>query len=226
MPQVQMLCLANSRKHSNRCVAGLTMVGSGWVRPVSDLPDCSLRHAHYTCEGGHKAALLDILSINLIHHEPRPHQPENWRIGSNRWRFVGSMSSAKAATFLAPYLIAGPDLLGNSLDRIPYVELSARPGTASLAMVEPNRIRWDIRSRGPGNRRVRARFELAGGEFNLSVTDPEFEFMLIRLNDGLHDNAAVGFTSDQRIMLTISLGEPFEGDCYKLVVAVIALDRS
>ncbi len=221
-----MLCLANSRKHSNRCVAGLAMVGSGWVRPVSDLPDCSLRHAHYTCEDGHKAAPLDIVSIDLTHHDPRPHQPENWRIASNRWRFVRAIPSDKAATFLAPYLSAGPDLLGNSRDRIPYTELSARPGTASLAIVEPNRIRWDITSRGPGNRRVRARFNLAGEEYNLSVTDPEFEFMLIRVNDGLHDNAAVGFKNEQRIMLTISLGEPWEGDCYKLVAAVLALDGS
>lgn len=35
------ICLANSRKYQNRCIAGLTPAGR-WVRPVSKLPDGSV----------------------------------------------------------------------------------------------------------------------------------------------------------------------------------------
>lgn len=225
MPRVELLCLANSRKHSNRCVAGLALDGSGWVRPVSDLPDGSLKPTHYRCDDGEKAALLDVLCVDLSRPERQAHQPENWRMGTERWRRARIMPAAEALCFLKPYLVTEPNLLGNALDRVPYAQLTGQPGTASLALVEPAGLQWVITSPVPGSRRVRASFELGGGRYNLMVTDPEFEFTLIPLADGRYDNEAVGIKRDQRPFFTISLSEPFKGDCYKLVAAVIVLPR-
>ena len=67
-----------------------------------------------------------------------------------------------------------------------------------------------------------------GGRFGLSVTDPNFTR---RALDALKDkprgqwyaNRDIGISEDQRLLLTVSLGEEYNGYRYKLVAAVIGL---
>ncbi|MFO7906187.1 MAG: hypothetical protein R6U98_26250, partial [Pirellulaceae bacterium] len=35
----EFICLANSRKHGGRCIAGIERRSGKWIRPVSDLDD-------------------------------------------------------------------------------------------------------------------------------------------------------------------------------------------
>ncbi|MBD0345112.1 MAG: hypothetical protein ICV63_09890, partial [Coleofasciculus sp. Co-bin14] len=35
----QIICLANSWKHGDRCIAGINSLKGQWIRPVSHLPD-------------------------------------------------------------------------------------------------------------------------------------------------------------------------------------------
>jgi hypothetical protein len=89
---VRMVCLANSRKRSGRCIAGMARFADGslrWARPVSNRPDGAVSHQERRISGV-EPELLDILEISLA--EPRPHQyqTENWLLdGSKRWRLVG-----------------------------------------------------------------------------------------------------------------------------------------
>jgi hypothetical protein len=64
---------------------------------------------------------------------------------------------------------------------------------------------------------VQGRFRHAGKEYRLWVTDPEYERTYLAKADGHYE---IG-----ECFLTVSLGEPHEGDCYKLVAAVIERDR-
>lgn len=57
--------------------------------------------------------------------------------------------------------------------------------------------------------------------YDLSVTDPKWEARLRDLPEGLHDRARGGISGGDSVFLTISLGEPFQGSCFKLVAAVI-----
>lgn len=66
---------------------------------------------------------------------------------------------------------------------------------------------------GNPKRRIQARFSFDGNEYALWVTDPIVEREYLAREDG---DYSLG-----KSYLTISLGEPFEGHCYKLVAAVI-----
>lgn len=35
----QIICLANSWKRGDRCIAGINLLKAQWIRPVSSLPD-------------------------------------------------------------------------------------------------------------------------------------------------------------------------------------------
>src|SRR5215469_11888402 len=87
------LCLANSRKISGRCVAGKEIENEqigGWVRPVSGRPNAELSEYDRRYENGTDPKILDIVRIPMI--EPRPHafQTENHLIDENvYWTLVG-----------------------------------------------------------------------------------------------------------------------------------------
>ena len=70
---------------------------------------------------------------------------------------------------------------------------------------------------GNNKRRVQGRFSHAGKEYALWVTDPHVERRYLAKLDGSY---GVG-----ECYMTISLGEPYQDACYKLIAAVIASDR-
>ena len=62
-------------------------------------------------------------------------------------------------------------------------------------------------------RRVQARFSHSGWEYRLWVTDPGYERKYLAQPDGDH---LIG-----DCFITVSLGEPFNDACYKLVAAIL-----
>jgi len=97
MASLDFVCLANSRKHNGRCVAGITTAGN-WIRPVSSEPDGTLYSPDYTCSDGSEPALLDVIRLEAF-PRPEPHQPENWRISGAQWQHLGRLSSQKARSW-------------------------------------------------------------------------------------------------------------------------------
>jgi hypothetical protein len=88
MPEIEMVCLANSRKHQGRCVAGLITDGSAWIRPVSSAADGSLFPSHYILQDGTETQVMDVVHLEVRQHRPENHQPENWVIGKSKWQLV------------------------------------------------------------------------------------------------------------------------------------------
>lgn len=75
------LCLANSKKKSGRCVAGRevkTGGAGGWVRPVSSRPMEEVSETERQYEDGTDPKVLDVIEIPLIKHKPHACQTENW----------------------------------------------------------------------------------------------------------------------------------------------------
>ncbi len=66
---------------------------------------------------------------------------------------------------------------------------------------------------GNPKRRVQAKFSFGGTRYAIWVTDPVIERSYLARNDGDY------FLPES--YLTISLGETYEGRCYKLIAAVI-----
>ena len=229
MPILQMICLANSRKHQGRCIAGLRTDGRGWIRPVGDSGDGALFPDEYMLQYGTEPQALDMLSIDVVEPRPEPHQPENWLIGRRRWRLLARPAPREVVRILRSHLARGPGLFGDESDRIPFAAFSQAPAPASLALVVPTDLRWRVLfTRYSSRPRVRACFTLAGAHYDLGVTDPICEMRLYGLPPGLHPLSAAGFSDDDRILLTISLGEPFGEDacCYKLVAGVTVVPSS
>ena len=84
----RIICLANSRKMSGRCVAGLELEGgqiSGWIRPVSSRPNGEILLYDQNLVDGSKD-LLDILEIPMLEPCPDGCQTENHLIdGEHYW---------------------------------------------------------------------------------------------------------------------------------------------
>lgn len=102
------------------------------------------------------------------------------------------------------------------------------PAKTSLALIEPLEIMWVIKEAYRGNkiyRQTRASFRLKNQRYNLLVTDPLLEQQLAHLPYGSHQLGAARVLANERLFFTISLGEPFNGVCFKLVAAAIILPR-
>lgn len=221
MSTVEVICLANSWKHGGRCVAGLRTDGGGWVRPVSDEPEGVLQSWHYTLAKGQEAAPLDVLRMQLVGPHPTLHHPEDWLMGCGQWERSKKLSPPNVRTLLQNSLAAGPELLGDRSGKIAYASLQKNLAAASLALVRPEALSWQIGRTATGKRQIRAVFRLADADYNLPLTDPVWKTRLAVLPEGRHSWKVAG----SEPLLTVSLGEPFgkERYCYKLVAGVVTL---
>lgn len=233
--KVTFMCLANSRKLSGRCVAGIQPGGEGWIRVVSRSSSGTLSRSHYTFADGRQVALFDVVEVDVARARPEPHQPENWMLGREgrswidwmlgppRWKLLEKVSGAGALPLLEKSLFFASNLLGDNRDRVNYSNFDGNPAAASLTLVEPSDIRWRISQLLGGRRQTRTSFTVDGRSFDLPVTDPDWERRLSLLPSGIHGSEEVEISRTDRVFFTISLGEPFNGECFKLVSAVIVL---
>lgn len=225
MPYMEMVCLANSKKLNGRCVAGLRTNGQGWLRPISDTEDGTLSRNDYALDGGGETEVLDVVNVPVLWPRPEPHQPENWVIdGSQWWKFAGS-ANKDFASLLAAYLATSPLLFGSTSDRIPFSELQRSPASESLALIVPGDLEWSTGTNPfSGRYQARALFVYRSVFYNLVVTDPVWNKRLtdIGCESGRYES---DLAKEGRILLTISLGEPFrlDGCCYKLVAGVVEI---
>ena len=74
------VCLANSRKKSGRCIAGKEIIhnqSGQWIRPVSNRQNEEISEEERMFENGDYPQLLDIISIRFIQHKPHDLQTED-----------------------------------------------------------------------------------------------------------------------------------------------------
>ena len=220
----RIVCLANSRKLQGRCIAGIELAGerrAGWIRPVSARQHEEVSEYERQYEDGSYPRVLDL--IDVLEPRPRGYQQENWlldpdhywhRAGRVRWEHLANLADP-----VEPLWIDGHHTYNGMNDKIP---LDLAEGLrSSLRLLRVERLRLSVFKPGEAfgklKRRVQGHFRHAGSEYRLWVTDPEYERAYLRRPDG---NYEIG-----ECFLTVSLGEPYEGVCYKLVAAVIERSR-
>jgi hypothetical protein len=218
------LCLANSRKLSGRCIAGREIVNDQpgpWIRPVSDRAhqEVSWEERHY--QNGSDPRVLDVITVPLI--EPRPHlfQQENWLLDPNfYWLTTGRVNWVELQAFVepdGPLWVNGQSSYNGLNDRVILTE--ANQLRCSLRLIRVDRVRLRVfRPDPPGlqshpKRKVIAEFEHSANHYTLSVTDPIYTTQYLAQQDGYYELG--------ESCLTVSLGEPFNGYAYKLVAAII-----
>jgi len=208
--------LAKSKKHGGRCVAGVevTQKGGGykivrdngeprWVRPVT-----RGGHGEVPSELVSKINLLDIVEFPDLRAEPDGFQSENFTSGDLRPRLVAKLS--KTASVLDDFVTTrtGP-LFGNRgkaivADRIDDLD-------HSLLLVVANDARFEATKNVKGKPQLRVHFTHEDTEYDLPVTDPEFE-------------AEFSPTSSFELCyLTLSVGVENDGWHSKLVASVFLI---
>lgn len=225
MPVFDILCLAASYKLRGTCIAGLRTDGGGWIRPCARTQHGELYPIHYRVQGG-APRVLDVIRISFEGPQPAAHQPENWIIADEPWRLIHRGLPDDLAPLLRANLAGGPTLLGDSSRKIEFAQFAAQPAKASLALIEPANLQWAIYSTSDNIRKPRALFRLGGTSYRLPITDPAYVDAFRALSVGTHTLEALGIDPAMRILLTLSMSEPFEdGCCYKLVSAIIPVAR-
>ena len=225
MPTVKrIVCLANSRKLTGRCVAGKELLEGdrpgGWVRPVSNRETEEVSEYERQYADGSDPRVLDIIDIPLIGARPKNYQRENWLLDPNMyWGKVdrASVESLNRITdAVAPLWVNGSNTYNGLNDRMPVVTASALQD--SLRLIKVDTITILVHQPGLAfdnpKRRVQGRFSYAGTDYRLRVTDPIIERGFLQKENGEYPLG--------EMFLTVSLGEPYNGYCYKLIAAVIA----
>lgn len=222
----RIVCLANSRKMSGRCIAGREFtqergVGS-WIRPVSEREHGEVSEYDRQYKDGSDPKVLDIIDVPIKEHQPDRCQSENWLIESDYyWNKTGEFPIHTIYSLtdrVEPLWIDGFSTNPGQNDKIPIESLSEVHSSLRLIHVEEMRIKVFAPGEAFGNskRRVQGHFEHANQNYALWITDPRYEKEYLAKLDG-----------DYRIgacYVTISLGEQYRGAMYKLIAAVIEID--
>ena len=224
---IEFVCLANSRKKGGRAVAGLRLYGEGWVRLVGSGDNGALSAADCSYEDGARVALLDVVSVPVISASPELHHPEDFLIDETAWWTKERAAGEDDFALIRTAIRRGGLLLGNDANKVPYSELERKPVVSSLALIEPQDLIFRVVRRPLGtNLQARAGFRFGEVAYDLPVTDVAWEETLKALGKGDHSPATAGIGDDKRILLTVTLGDPNVGHCYKLVAGLVALDAS
>jgi hypothetical protein len=215
----QIICLANSWKHGDRCIAGINSLKSQWIRPVSNLPDGRIPK-EMRLIGGTEPALLDVLEIPLAKTGPDfGFECENLSVLPGKWQRVGKVPPA----FLNKYCSNEQYILHNDQRYVTVSFLQSLPVAQRRTLQLVKAVELSARTLGQ-------RFELSskwegslltttGQRLTATITDPVF---IRRLE--------LGYRPQNPCLVTLSLSMPWrpadwEGDdpCWKLIAAVVEL---
>jgi len=216
------VCLAVSRKYGGHCIAGKEWskgeIGP-WIRPVSNKETGELSTADIRMDNGKTPQLLDIITVTIVEPVPHPYQNENFLIADHHgwnwndtlpYSYVSKLCDASDSLWEHGY----HDCNGFN-DRIPE-DIVTKEVVSSLYFIKPQDFYIVVSEEFDGRKKVRGQFMYKAVSYLLAVTDPDIEKMYILKNVGQYPLAT------QDLYLTISLGEPFNGFCYKLIAGIIA----
>ena len=228
----RIVCLANSRKEGDRCIAGKELLEGermgGWIRPVSDRGDEAVNSFERQYQDHSEPRVLDVIGVPVLEARPSTYQSENWLLDPHStyphhfWHKVCrfTFEDLKLLTDpTGPLWIDGHSGSNGRNDRIPLYLANAID--SSLCLIQVDRLELSTsnakhKQKVPGVSpyRVQGRFRCDGVEYRLSVTDPIYEQAY-----GQRPNSR--YTLDA-CFLTVSLGGAHKNFAYKLIAAIIA----
>ncbi|WP_207680175.1 DNA helicase RecQ [Desulfonema magnum] len=219
----QMVCLAVSRKYSRYCIAGkvLSSAVGEWIRPVSTRENRELSINDILLPNKKIPKLLDIITLSLIKPAPYSYQTENHIIDENRsWIKTGEFSLSDI-----PKLCDCPESLWTDgfhsyngfNDRIPQ-EMADEKLSSSLLFIKPENVCITV-GQESYDKKVRAKFDFNDKRYCLVITDPVMESKYLKKNEGQYP------VNTNHLYFCVSVGEPYNGYCYKLVAGILGFDN-
>ena len=219
----RIVCLANSRKMSGRCIAGKELMADGrpggWVRPVSDRENEEVSEDERQYEDGSDPHVLDVIDVPVLNAHPKSYQRENWLLDPcYYWKKVHRFARNQLTQLLdpvGPLWINEHSTANGRNDKVPFSFTNSLD--SSLRFIKVDRLELSVsqpgREFGNNRRRVQGRFKHGGTDYWLRVTDPTYERQYLQRPNG-------GYPIEERY-ITVSLGEPYRGYGYKLIAAII-----
>jgi hypothetical protein len=220
MPSLKrIVCLANSEKFKERCIAGIDLETGKWVRPVCDhlYPENGRIPKQVRQVDNREPELLDILEIPLADtgHD-FDFECENLSALPGTWKWRGRFQPRELINYYVDFLY----ILHNSKKYIYPSYLQSLPfhRRHTLQLVQP--INFTVKSQNNG---WRGSLKLANGQTlnDASITDPVFVEKL---------KAGYQLQSAGQYLVTVSLSLPWaplgwdgEIPCWKLIAGVIEI---
>ena len=219
----KIVCLANSRRMSGRCIAGKEYISGkfgAWVRPVSSRSTAEISEEERRYENGDGPSVLDIVSIPVSAPRPQGFQTENHLIDPNfYWKKLDVLPwnhLEDALDLDKPELwVNGHKSFTGINDRVP--QGIANEITSSLMLIRPENLEVVVSEVLNSKRKVHADFSYRGQHYKLTVTDPTIEKFYLAKTNGTYG-------IPDAYMCVSMAGEPFEGFYYKLVASIITTD--
>jgi hypothetical protein len=216
----QIICLANSWKHGDRCIAGIDLSTENWIRPVSDLDDGRINNTTRLINGK-EPALLDILEIPLAETNGNfDFQAENRLIASGVWQKVGTAQPIDLLKYCHSdrYILHNNEkfVLVSYLKELPFLQRK------TLQLVCAIDLSFTHTPRSFGGVKWKATLTTINGQhlIDASITDPIFAAKL-----------DWGYIPEHPCLVAVSLSMPHrpsdwkkdDDPCWKIIAAVIEL---
>lgn len=217
----QIICLANSWKRGERCIAGIDLKTRNWIRPVYDRSKDGCVPQNVRWINGKEPQILDVIDIPLNGEYVKSGlASENRIIEPGKWSKIGIIKPhqiIKCSNFNTP-------ILHNCAKYVPVPFLESLPfskrKTIQLVYTSKLEITKELNSDGRTKWKGTLINNFGYRLENASITDPEF---VERLESGDR--------SQKPCLITVSLSLPFrphenwsgEDPCWKLIAGVIEL---
>ncbi|MER3491021.1 MAG: hypothetical protein C4323_01045 [Mastigocladus sp. ERB_26_2] len=208
----QIICLANSKKYGDRCIAGIEISTGKWIRPVTNLEFGQVPKEMCLVDG-EEPKLLDILEILLINTYPG-YELENRLIVHGKWQRVGQADIADIIQYCEAEII-----YSQWQNSVPISFLESLPNQRrTLQLLITTKFQVDYRGNNKWDGFV---ITAKGQKLKAVITDLS---VITKLNQGI--------TIGNECLVTISLGQPWrktefdEFACWKLIAGVIELSQS
>lgn len=212
------VCLANSKKFGERCIAGVEIVdfdGTNysivrresqpkWLRPIS-----SSSHGAVSASLVGKVGLLDVVEVNILSERPQEYQSENVLFDERSLKVIGRLDWDSST--VAQFQHSGLTQLFGNHERAVHVHAIGQVNY-SLTLISPTSVRFNSVTYPNGNSQLRSTFLFGGVRYDLPITDVAF-------CNKYYKNPR-DFSKCSEIFFTISLGVKFNDFHYKLIAAV------
>jgi hypothetical protein len=212
----EIVCLANSRKHNNKCVAGLNLKTGQWIRPVTNTEDGAVPN-YLTLINGRPLQILDLVDIPLNEKERgKGYESENRLIRSGEWKITGQAQSSDLLKFRESELLHFEE--DEWLQAVPYEYLRSLPRNKCRTLQIVQTDEFQVKQKELGKWRGILPIGNSDEVLNASITDPKFCRLL---DNGHHINP--------NCLLIISFSQPFQKAedtelmCYRLIAGIIEL---
>ena len=211
----KIICLANSKKINERCVAGievdetdngyniiLTNSKPKWLRPVSEN-----EYGEFPAKIAKNINLLNVIEFDLVEHCPSGYQTENVLFNENSVKILSSIKLSSAN--LDQLTCDSGALFGNKGKAVHEDVVNSIDH--SLVFIKVNKYNVFIK---PENNQLRMNFQYNFLEYDLPITDINFTTKF-RKNNTILDGI-------QHLYLTISLAVVHNKWHSKLIAGIIS----